>query len=110
MAQIQRYGSIINLKPENFKQYKQLHAAVWPEVLKVISRCNIHNYSIYHKDGVLFSYFEYSGNDFQADMDKMAADPITLKWWELCKPCQEPLATRKKGEWWANMEEMFHYD
>jgi L-rhamnose mutarotase len=110
MAQIQRHGSIIKLKPENFEQYKQLHAAVWPEVLKVISQCNIQNYSIYHKDGLLFSYFEYMGNDFKADMDKMAADPVTLKWWEACKPCQEPLSTRKNGEWWADMEEIFHFD
>jgi hypothetical protein len=23
---------------------------------------------------------------------------------------QEPLATRKEGEWWAEMEEVFHLD
>ncbi|TSD64174.1 L-rhamnose mutarotase [Inquilinus sp. KBS0705] len=107
---MKRYGSVIKLKPENFEKYKQLHAAVWPEVLKVITQCHIRNYTIYHKDGLLFSYFEYTGNDFKADMDKMAADPVTLKWWEICMPCQEPLSTRKNGEWWADMEEMFHHD
>ncbi|TGW05063.1 L-rhamnose mutarotase, partial [Mesorhizobium sp. M2D.F.Ca.ET.145.01.1.1] len=23
---------------------------------------------------------------------------------------QEPLATRKEGEWWAAMDEVFHHD
>ena len=67
----------------------------------------IRNYSIYHKDGYLFSYFEYHGSDFSADMAKMAADPLTQKWWVVCMPCQEPLAARADGEWWANMEEVF---
>jgi L-rhamnose mutarotase len=40
----------------------------------------------------------------------MAADPNTQAWWKLTDPCQEPLETRKPGEWWASMEEFFHTD
>ena len=107
---MQRYGSVIKVKPEKLEEYKQLHAAVWPDVLKMIAACNIRNYSIYLKDGFLFSYFEYVGTDFAADMAKMAADPVTQEWWKLTDPCQEPLPTRKAGEWWASMEEVFHTD
>lgn len=107
---MQRYGSVIKLKPEKLAEYKQLHANVWPEVLKMIRECNIRNYSIYFKDGFLFSYFEYQGNDFNGDMKKMAADPRTQAWWKLTDPCQEPLETRQPGEWWASMEEFFHAD
>jgi L-rhamnose mutarotase len=32
------------------------------------------------------------------------------KWWEICDPQQIPLATRKAGEWWAEMTEVFHHD
>ncbi len=105
---MQRSGMVIKVKPEKLEEYKRLHAAAWPGVLKMIEECNIHNYSIYHKDGWLFSYFEYHGRNFKADMAKMAADPLTQKWWSVCGPCQKPLATRAKGEWWANMEEVFH--
>jgi L-rhamnose mutarotase len=107
---MQRYGSVIKLKPEKLAEYKELHANVWLEVLKMIHECNIRNYSIYYKDGFLFSYFEYHGDDFAADMKKMAADPYTQAWWKLTDPCQEPLETRKSGEWWASMEEFFHAD
>lgn len=105
-----RHGSVIRVRPEKYEEYKKLHAAVWPEILDTISRCGIRNYSIYHKDGWLFSYFEYAGEDFKADMAKMAADPRTQEWWAVCKPCHEPLATRAPGEWWAGMEELFHHD
>lgn len=105
-----RYGSVIKVRPEKLEEYKRLHAEPWPGVLKMISECNIRNYSIYFKDGYLFSYFEYTGEDFGADMAKMARDPETQSWWKLTDPCQEPLATRQPGEWWASMEEVFHTD
>ena len=107
---MQRYGSVIKLKPEKLDEYIVLHANVWPEVLQMINACGIHNYSIYYKDGFLFSYFEYDGEDYEADMKKMAADPKTQEWWKLTDPCQEPLETAKPGEWWAAMEEVFHVD
>ena len=107
---MQRYGSVIKLRPEKEAEYKELHANAWPDVLEMIRACNIRNYSIYLKDGYLFSYFEYHGDDFAADMQKMADDPTTQEWWKLTDPCQEPLETRQPGEWWASMEEVFHTD
>lgn len=107
---MRRYGMVIKVRPEKLDEYKRLHAAVWPGVLKMIRECNMRNYSIYFKDGLLFSYFEYLGNDFDADMAKMAADPTTQEWWKVTAPCQEPLETRGEKEWWANMEEVFHSD
>ena len=109
---MQRMGMVIGLKPEKVTEYKRLHAAVWPEILDMISTCNITNYSIFLKEpeNMLFGYWEYCGKDFALDAAKMAADPVTQKWWDVCMPCQAPLATRKKEEWWAMMEEVFHHD
>jgi len=107
---MERHGSLIKIRPEKLAEYTRYHAAVWPEIREMIKACNIRNYSIYHKDGYLFSYFEYWGSDYQADMDKMAADPKTQEWWAIMKPMQDPLPTRAPGEWWAEMEEVFHQD
>jgi len=107
---MKRYGQIIGIDPQNFEKYKEYHSAVWPEILGMITACNISNYSIFHKDGLLFAYFEYTGNDFETDMAKMAADPKTIEWWDVMKPLQKPLSTKAEGEWWANMEEVFHLD
>lgn len=112
---MKRYGSIIGLRSDKINEYRRLHSAVWPEVLAMIERCHLRNYTIFLRkmpDGrhYLFSYFEYTGTDFASDMAKMAADPTTQKWWSFCEPCQEPLPDRAPGEWWANAEEVFHHD
>ncbi len=105
-----RYASVLRMPPESLARYTELHAAVWPGILARISECNIRNYSIYHRNGWLFSYFEYVGGDYETDMARMAADPLTQEWWDVCKPLQEPLEDRADGEWWAGMDELFHLD
>ena len=109
---MERMGMVIGLKSEHIEEYRRLHAETWPEILAKISECNITNYSIYLKEpeNLLFGYWEYVGTDFAADAAKMAADPKTQEWWKICMPMQDPLETRKEGEWWAMMDEVFHHD
>lgn len=107
---MRRFGQIIELKPEGAEEYIRLHAAVWPGVLAMIQTCNISNYSIYCKGLLLFAYFEYIGNDFEADMAKMATDTETQRWWDTVKPLMAPLENREPDEFWANMDEIFHLD
>jgi L-rhamnose mutarotase len=106
---------VLGLKADKIAEYKRLHTAVWPEVLRQIAACNLRNYTLYLRrlpDGkyYLFSTFEYVGVDLAADLAAMAADPATQRWWALCMPFQEPLPDRAEGEWWASMEEVFHCD
>lgn len=115
MKKAKRYGKVIGLKAEMLEEYRRLHANVWPDVYAMIHHCNIRNFTIFLRqlpDGknYLFMYFEYVGNDYDGDMKKIAADPTTQKWWQFTDPCQEPLANRKLGEWWAEMEEVCHHD
>jgi L-rhamnose mutarotase len=105
-----RYGMTLRVRPERLAEYKAYHAAVWPDVLATISRCAIRNYSIYLRENMLFSYFEYWGDDFAADMQRMAADPATQRWWAIMEPMQEPYPDRAPGEWWSRLEEVFHHD
>jgi L-rhamnose mutarotase len=107
---MKRYGMIIKVKEDKLEEYRKLHADPWPEVVKKIKECNIRNYSIYYRNGWLFGYWEYTGNNFEEDMKKMSEDPITQEWWKLTDPCQIPLDDRMQGEWWAKMEEVFHVD
>ncbi len=109
---MKRMGMLIGLKPDRIAEYKKLHSAVWPEILDKIRECNIRNYTIFLREpeNLLFGYWEYVGDDFAEDMRRMAADPNTQRWWQVCMPCQEPLETRGEDEWWAMMEEVFHCD
>lgn len=110
---IKRMGMVTGIKPDKIEYYKQLHAKAWPAVLNKLKECNIRNYSIYlQKIGdnyFLFSYFEYTGTDFDKDMKKMAADNNTQRWWKLTDPTQIPLPeAASQKQIWTNMEEVFH--
>jgi L-rhamnose mutarotase len=107
---MKRLGMTLRLKPGTADSYRKYHESVWPEVLDMIGQCNIRNYSIYFKGDVLFSYFEYHGTDMKKDWAKMAAHQRTQQWWAIMQPMQDPLPTRKDGEWWAEMDEVFHMD
>jgi len=110
-----RVGMVTGLKPEKAAYYKELHADTWADVLDAIETYNIRNFSIYLKeiDGklYLFSYYEYIGDDYEADMKRIAADTTTQRWWRETDPCQLPLpGAAANGEIWTPMEEVFHTD
>jgi L-rhamnose mutarotase len=105
-----RIGQVIKVKPEQLERYVALHSDPWPEVDSMIRECNIRDYSICVYGDLLFASFDYTGDDYEADMAKMAADPKTQEWWALCKPCQEPVEEAGDGEWWKNLREVYHLD
>jgi L-rhamnose mutarotase len=105
-----RIASVIRLRPEHEETYRELHRAAWPQVLAALKRANVRNYSIFLRDGLLFSYLEYVGDDYEADMAAIAADEATRRWWQLTDPCQQPVESAAEGEWWAAAEEVFHLD
>jgi L-rhamnose mutarotase len=105
-----RIAALVRLRAEREGEYRRLHADVWPSVLATLRRVGVRNYSIFLRDGLLFSYLEYTGNDWTAAQAEIAADPETQRWWQLTDPMQEPLTTAAEGEWWAPAEEVFHLD
>ena len=76
----------------------------------MLSASHVVNYSIYRHGDTLFSYMEYDGDDFDADMDAMAADPTTQEWLSVCMPLQRPFEDRAEGERWKELPEVFHLD
>lgn len=104
---MKRVASIIQLRPEKAQEYLELHADVWPSVEQRLRDSNITNYSIFLRDGVLFSYYEYVGDDFDADMAAVSADESTRAWWQLTDPCQQPLPTAGPGERWVEATEVY---
>lgn len=108
---VRRFGSVVGLNPDKEKYYRELHADVWPTVLERIKKSNMRNFSIYTTElegkRFLFSYFEYVGQDFEADMKAIADDPETQRWWKETEPCQIGLPSRKPGAIWSEMEMVF---
>ncbi len=111
---VRRFGRVIGLKRDKQLIYDMLHAHPWKPINRMIKRCHIQDYSIYETelDGklYLFAYFEYTGDDFEADMAQMAKDEVTQAWWELTDPCQIRLPGTPEGEQWKAVREVYHLD
>ncbi|MFV1981715.1 MAG: L-rhamnose mutarotase, partial [Rhodothermia bacterium] len=108
---VQRLTSVIELKPEKEQKYRELHADVWPDVVKTIKRSNIRNYSIslarIAGRNFLFSYMEYSGDDIEADFAAVANDATTRdKWWPITDACQSVIEGTPAGEQWMPLERL----
>jgi L-rhamnose mutarotase len=109
----QRIAWVTGLKREKADYYKKLHANPWPAVNRTIKDCHIQNFSIRLREIegklYLFAYLEYTGDNLDADMKKMAADPETRRWWAETDPCQLPLPdAAAKGKIWSDTEEVFY--
>ena len=109
---MRRFGQVIGLKPEAEEEYKRIHVKIWPEVEAAIREAGIRNYSIFLKDGMLFGYYEYHGPDEEFDVRMAQLSKVSREsgWWDITEAMQQPLETRAPGEWWANMQEVFHQD
>jgi L-rhamnose mutarotase len=110
VSPVRRFGQVIRVRPEAIEEYERLHADTWPTVLAAIQRANIRDYSIYRHEGLLFASFRYVGDDFDADMAGMAADPEIQRWWARTDAMQEPFPERESGAWWLTLREIFHTD
>ena len=100
---------VIKLKPEVLTEYKRLHADSYSGVRDLLTKYNMRNFNIFlHQldDGnwYEFGYYEYVGDDYEADMAALDKEPRNIEWLKVCDPMQIPL----KGETsWAIMERVY---
>jgi len=107
---VKRIASVVGVRPSEIEEYERIHEEVWPSVLSMLKKANVQNFSIYRYEHLLFSYMEYTGNDYEADMAAIAADPETQRWWQITKPMQSTVAEVAPGQWWHELPEKFHLD
>ncbi len=107
--QVKRVGMVIGIRPDKIEQYKALHADTNPGVRDLLNKYNIHNFSIFLTkiDGKWyeFGYYEYTGDNYQADMAALDAEPRNKEWLKICDPMQIPLPGHKS---WAEMEQVYY--
>jgi len=108
---VRRLTSVIELKPRKEKLYRELHADVWPDVVKAIKKSNIQNYSIslarIGGKNYLFSYMEYTGDNLEADFAAIAQDATTRdQWWPITDSCQSVIAGSPEGSQWMPLEQL----
>ena len=106
---VKRVGMVIKIKPDFIDEYRKLHTDDHPGVRDLLTEANMRNFSIFLlqlDDGnwYEFGYYEYTGDDFEADMAKLEKHPRNIEWLEICDPMQVPL---EGYEGWAEMEQVY---
>ncbi len=106
---VKRIGMVIKVKAERLDEYLKLHSDAEPGVRDLLSKYNMRNFSIFLtqlEDGNYyeFGYWEYWGENFEADMAAMAKEPRNKEWLEMCDPMQIPLQGEKG---WREMDRIY---
>jgi L-rhamnose mutarotase len=109
---VRRFGQRLGLQAACYEEYVRHHRRIWPEIAAAFAAAGIRNYTIFHFQGELFGYYEYVGPDaeYGQRLRQLAAAPRMREWWELMAAMQIPHPARRPGEWWADMDEVFHQD
>ena len=107
---MKKIGQVCGISPEKARAYIEYHRNIPEEIRALIRNCNIRNYRIYYRNGLLFTDYDYVGEDYDGDMRKMSENPDNQKWWDLVKPLMSPLPDRNEDEFWADMELIFEQE
>jgi L-rhamnose mutarotase len=79
VATAERVCFQLQVKPDRLAEYRERHAAVWPDMLRAIEASGRHNYSLFLRgDGLLIGYYEV--DDDAAAQSSLANDPRTAPW------------------------------
>jgi L-rhamnose mutarotase len=109
-SQPTRIGMLIGIKPDRITAYEALHAASNQGVRDLLDKYHMHNFSIYiqkmdDSHYYLFGYYEYTGDNYKADMETMAKEPRNIQWLSKTDAMQIPQPGQKS---WTKMQEVFH--
>lgn len=110
MKETRRVGRVIEVKKERLTEYGFLHSNSNLGVRDLLQKYNFHNYSIYitkfdNGKYYLFCYYEYTGENIEADELNLIKEPRVIEWLKVTDACQVPFKGDKS---WTIMEEIYH--
>ncbi len=103
----QRVAFLLRLKEGTGPDYDKAHAAVWPEMLALLKRAGISEYSIFRRDELLFLYMRIS-DDFDVVWNRIDTDPVNIKWQKAMAAYFLPTQETQPGERFPFMQEVFY--
>jgi L-rhamnose mutarotase len=99
----------LQVRPERIDEYKARHAAVWPDMLRALSRTGWHNYSLFlRQDGLLIGYVETPS--IEAAQAGMAATDVNARWQAEMAEFFVDLGDARPDTGFVQLEEVFHLE
>lgn len=99
----------LQVKPDLLAEYKERHAAVWPDMLRALADTGWQNYSLFvREDGLLIGYFETTSLDDA--VAGMAALDVNTAWQNEMAEYFVDLGDRPPDQAFRQLEEIFHLE
>jgi len=99
----------LQVKPDRIAEYRDRHAAVWPEMLDALRATGWRNYSLFLTDaGMLIGYLECE--DFDASRKAMEETEVNARWQAEMGEFFVDLEGRRPDEGLLLLDEVFHLD
>ena len=109
MDTLQRICFQLQVRPDRIAEYRERHAAVWPEMLDALSAAGWRNYSLFLAgSGMLIGYLET--DDFEAALAAMERTDVNARWQAEMAGFFEALDGRRPDEGLLRLDEVFHLD
>ena len=105
---MRRVAFCLRLKPGAAKGYDKSHREVWPEMLALLKRAGISEYSIFRRGELLILSMRV--DDFDATWDMIERDPVNARWQMEMAQYFEPLEPLVPGERFPMMREVFYLE
>ncbi len=105
---MQRVAFQLHIRKDKIEEYDQAHAAVWPELLERIRNVGILDYSIFRRQQTVFLVMRVV--DFDLAWERLATDPVNLKWQEKMADIFEEVQDAEPGERFPMFKEVFHLE
>jgi L-rhamnose mutarotase len=104
-----RYCFLLQVRPELLGEYRQRHAAVWPDMLRALRDSGWRNYSLFARDdGLLVGYVE--ADNLTAARQAMADTEVNARWQAEMSPYFTGLNGRGPDEGFELLNEVFNLD
>lgn len=101
-----RIAFYLRLREGEEDAYDEAHHAVWPEMLDLLKRSGVSDYSIFRRDRLLVLCMQVE--DFDASWNRIEADPINTRWQQAMSQHFEAMDALRPGERFPMMQEVFH--
>ena len=104
-----RYCFTLHVRPDRLAEYRERHAAVWPDMLRALRETGWRNYSLFARpDGLLVGYVE--ADDLDAAQRAMAMTEVNARWQAQMSRFFTGLGGRPPDEGFVLLEEVFNLE
>jgi L-rhamnose mutarotase len=104
---MQRVAFLLQLKPGTEAAYDEAHRHVWPEMLALLKRADVSDYSIFRRGELLVLAMTVE-RDFDTTWREIERDPVNIRWQQVMSAYFAPMDMTLPGERFPMMQQVFY--